>query len=390
MPRYRRAPSPIEREDARGRIRPHLGEMDTHSLTTFLAGAVLGAVATRAVPPLRPASLLAENLFLRQQLRLYVERGVRPRITNRQRLALVVLSWFVCDWRSALIVVRPETLVRWHRNAWRLFWRWKSRPRGRPILPAEIRGLIRTMAAENPTWGEERIAHELLIKLGLQVSPRTVRKYLPRGGGGAGRGDQRWATFVRNHARAIVACDFTTVVTASFRTVYLFVAMELGSRRILHIAASDHPTADWTAQQLREALPWEHGFAYLLHDRDAIFSRRFDDVARGLGLSVVRSPVRAPKANAYVERLIGTLRRECLDFLIPFSERHLAAIVREWAEHYNRGRPHSSLGPGLPQPPPGLPAVVQEHRHRLPRGARVARRPVLGGLHHEYRLERAA
>jgi transposase InsO family protein len=214
-----------------------------------------------------------------------------------------------------------------------------------------------------------------------------VRKYLPRGGGGAGRDDQRWATFVRNHARAVVACDFTTVVTASFRTVYLFVVMELGSRRILRVATSEHPTAEWTAQQLREALPWEHGFAFLLHDRDAIFSKEFDGVASGLGLKVLRSPVRAPKANAYVERLIGTLRRECLDFLIPFSERHLAAIVREWAEHYNRGRPHSSLGPGLPQPPPGPPVALQEHRHRLPHGTKVARSPVLGGLHHEYRCQ---
>jgi transposase InsO family protein len=135
---------------------------------------------------------------------------------------------------------------------------------------------------------------------------------------------------------------------------------------------------------------WEHGFGYLLHDRDAIFSKIFDEVASGFGLKVLRSPVRAPKANAYVERLIGTLRRECLDFLIPFSERHLTAIGREWAEHYNRGRPHSSLGPGLPHPPPELPAEVQEHRHWLPRGARVTDRPVLGGLHHEYRLERAA
>jgi len=226
--------------------------------------------------------------------------------------------------------------------------------------------------------------------LGLQISPLTVHKYLARGGGGAGRGDQRWTTFVRNHARAIAACDFTTVVSASFRTVYLLVVMELASRRLLHVAASEHPTAEWTAQQLREALPWENDFAVLLHDRDAIFSKRFDEVANGLGLKVLRSPVRAPKANVYVERLIGSPRRECLDFLIPLSERRLAAIIREWAEHYNRGRPHSSLGPGLPQPPPGLPVTLQKHRHQLPPGAKVVRSPVLGGLHHEYRLERAA
>jgi putative transposase len=158
--------------------------------------------------------------------------------------------------RGALVNVKPNTLIGWHRKGFRLFWRWKSKPTGRPRLPKPLRELIREMAAENPTWGEERIANELKLKLGLQVSSRSVEKYL-RNGGPAHRPDpkQRWLTFVHNHATVIVACDFFVVVTATFRTLYVFVILELGSRRILHHSVTAHPTAKWTLQQFREALP---------------------------------------------------------------------------------------------------------------------------------------
>ncbi len=207
---------------------------------------------------LRPRSALAaENLFLRKQLALYQERHVTPkRTTHETRMALTWLArWF--DWRQALVIVQPATLIRWHRHGFRLFWRWTSKP-GRPPIPADLQVLIRRMARDNPTWGEERIANELLLKLGLRVSPRTVRKYLPT------RLDhewhqripsQRWLTFVRNHAKAIVACDFCVVVTATFKTLYVFVVMEHASRRILHINVTKYPTAHWTMQQLREAIP---------------------------------------------------------------------------------------------------------------------------------------
>jgi putative transposase len=247
------------------------------------------------------------------------------------------------------------------------------------------------MAAANPPWRPERIANELATKLGILVAEATVRKYLPLTPRGKGRGDQRWATFIRNHARMIVACDFCVAVTAKMQVLYVFVAMELGSRRILHVNVTNHPTATWTAQQLRETFPWSaEPFGFLLHDRDSIFSMQVDDTARGLGLRVLKSPVRAPKANARCERLIGTIRRECLDWLIPFNERHLRTILREWVEHYNKGRPHMSLGPGFPEPTEGLPAEPQPHQHHLPAGAAVVATPILGGLHHEYRLQRAA
>jgi len=220
-------------------------------------------------------ALIAENLFLRKQLALFQEREAKPRRTTATfRLAIVVLAKFF-DWRDALVIVKPETFLRWHRTAFKMFWRWKSRKRGRPALPKNIRELVRQMARENPTWGEERIANELSLKLGIRVSPRTVGKYLecgqPRGSSG-----QRWSTFVRNHAKVIVACDFFVSVTASFRILYVFVAMEVGSRRILHCNVTQHPTAEWTTQQFREFMAFDHPYRFVIHDRDAIFSSRLD------------------------------------------------------------------------------------------------------------------
>jgi putative transposase len=354
---------------------------------------VLGDVARFLRLSLRsPAALAAENLFLRKQLALYQERHVKPRRTTAAtRLALIWLArWF--DWRQALAVVQPDTFLRWHRQGFRLFWRWKSTP-GRPPIPADLQALIHRMARENPTWGQERIANELLLKLGLRVSPRTVRKYMPKRpapGPGLRVTSQRWRTFVRNHAQAIVACDFCVVVTATFRLLYVFVVMEYATRRILHANVTPHPTAAWTLQQLREAIPADHIYRFLMHDRDCIFSQQLDQGIRHLGLRVCKTPVRTPQANALCERLIGTLRRECLDFVIPFTEHHLRCIMHAWVPHYNEGRPHMSLGPGIPQPPPPLPVVLQAHRHHLPEHLCVVVRPILGGLHHDYRLEEQA
>ena len=221
-----------------------------------------------------------------------------------------------------LVVVRPETVLRWHRAGWRLLWRYKSKP-GRPPIPPEIRELIRRLARENPLWGEEKIANELRLKLGIRVSPRTVRKYMSKGSPGQPRGDQHWATFLRNHAKAIVACDFLVTVTASFRLLYVLVVVHHASRRLLHINVTGHPTAAWTLQQLREAIAFEQAYRYLIHDRDSIFSTELNRYIKALGLEVLKSPVRSPKANAICERLLGTVRRECLDWVIPLSESHL-------------------------------------------------------------------
>jgi len=343
-----------------------------------------------AVLLFRPTqSVQAENLFLRRQLALFRERGVQPRrIDAATRISLAVLSRFF-EWRDALFVVGPKTMIRWQRAGGRLFWRWKCRP-GRPRIPAELRALIRRMARENPIWGEERIANELLVKLGIQVSPRTVRKYMPRRPPSQPRGDQRWATFLKNHARAIVACDFFVAVTATFRMLYVFVVIEHGSRRLLRVDVTSHPSAEWTLQQLREVVGYEDCFRYLIHDRDSIFAKHLDDSIKALGLTVLKSPPRCPKANSVCERVIGTIRRECLDWPIPVSHGHLRSILKDWVEHYNRGRPHSALGPGVPDPPQERAAIQKiQSRHRLAAGTLVLTKSVLGGLHREYSLAMA-
>jgi putative transposase len=248
------------------------------------------------------------------------------------------------------------------------------------------------MAINNPTWGQKRIADELALKLGIRVSPRTVKKYWPEDveSGPRRASSHRWTTFVHNHASALVACDFATVVTATFRRLYVLVVMEVGTRRILHFNVTAHPTAEWTAQQFREAIPSDHSYRFMIHDRDSIFSEEVDETIENLGVRVLRTPVRAPQANAYCERLIGTMRRECLDFMIPLHEKHLRTIMREWVRYYNHARPHRSLGPGLPVPNAKPVVMSRTNRHQLPQGWKVVSKSVLGGLHHEYRLEKVA
>ena len=256
-------------------------------------------------------------------------------------------------------------------------------------MPIEVRNLIAEMAENNPTWGEQRIADELLLKIGIQISPRTVRRYMPSGPKPPGMTSQRWMTFVRNHANAMIACDFFIVVTATFRLVYVFVVMEVGSRRILHFNTTYHPTAEWTLQQFRECVTGDEPYKFLIHDRDSIYSKDFDSALRALGLKVIRTPYRSPQANAFCERLIGTVRRECLDFMIPLNDSHIRTILKPWVIHYNRGRPHSSLGPGIPEASV-LTVPLQANRHHIPEGHCVTAIPVVGGLHHEYKLEKVA
>jgi putative transposase len=194
---------------------------------------------------------------------------------------------------------------------------------------------------------------------------------------------------VRNHASAVLACDFFMVVTATFRVFYVFVVLEVGTRRILHWNVTDHPTAEWTAQQFRMVASGDQPHRWVIHDRDSIYSDGVDATVAAMGLTILKTPVRVPQANAFCERLIGTIRRECLDWLIPLGERHIRRILQSWVAHYNRGRPHASLGPDVPDPPSDR-LSEPSHRHHLPGGHRVTAAPILGGLHHEYRLERAA
>jgi len=281
------------------------------SLSNLLATLLdLGLDAIRlARTNLHPrCALAAENLFLRKQVALCVERNLKPRWPKAStKLTLVFLSRFFA-WREALTVVKPDALIRWHRKGFRLLWRWISKARGRPRIPTDLQRLIVNMAVRNVTWGEERIAAELLLKLGIRVSPRTVRRYMPPPSLGPHRGlpSQRWRTFVRNHAQGMLACDFFVTVTAGFRLLYVFLVMEVGPRRIVQCNVTAHPTADWTLQQFREVLSGEKPYRFLLHDRDGIYSPQLDSALAGMGLTILKTPYRARQTNANERKAFET------------------------------------------------------------------------------------
>jgi putative transposase len=324
--------------------------------------------------------LVLENALLRQQL-IVLNRSVkRPTLTATDRGLLVLLASWLRTWASALVIVKPETVLRWHRQGFRLFWRRKSTPATRtPRIPAETVALIKQMAAENRLWGAERIQGELL-KLGIRVSKRTIQKYMrqarpPRKSG------QTWATFVRNHARDTWACDFLQVTDLLFRPLFAFFIIELGSRRVIHVGVTRQPTDEWVTQQLREATPFEERPRFLIRDNDSKYGPRFDQLAAASGIEVLRTPVQAPRANAIMERFLGSVRRECLDHVLLLTAAHLRGVLGQYVTYFNRARPHQGLAQRLPLPPaaPGPPDEA---------GSRIVAVPVLGGLHHAY--ERAA
>ncbi len=277
------------------------------------------------------------------------------------------------------MIVQPETVLRWHRDLFRWVWRRKSRPRrrGKPALTDDIVALIRQMAEENRSWGAERIRGELL-KLGLRVSKSTVQKYIyevrkP------GSPKQTWATFLRNHAREIWACDFLQTYDLFFCSLFVFVIIELGSRRLVHFGVTRNPSDAWLAQQLREATPFGEGPHYLIRDNDSKYGRLFARVASGTGIEVLRTPYGAPKANAICERFLGSVRRESLDHFLILSERHLRGVMKEYGEYFNHARPHQ----GIEQRIPCQPVVGAE----LKVIGELISCPVMGGLHHDYRWQ---
>jgi putative transposase len=313
--------------------------------------------------------LVAENLLLRHQLAVVTRpTRKRPRLRTRDRHFWVLARLVRRDWRRHLVVVTPETVVRWHRRGWRLFWRWRSRARmGRPPVSAEVRELIATMARDNPAWGAERIRGELL-KLGIAVSKASVQLYRRRGP--ARPPSQTWRTFLRNHRSQTWAADLLTVQTLTFRTLYVLVFVSHARRELVHLNVTTSPTAAWIWRQLIAATPWGRTPRYLIRDRDAAYGRDFVPRARRVGIETVLTPIRAPRANAVAERLVGTLRRECLDHVIILNEAHLRAVLTEFVRFYNRERPHRALRLETP-----VPAV------RSATGV-IRAIPVLGGLHH--------
>jgi putative transposase len=317
-------------------------------------------------------ALAVENLALRHQLLVLQRTARRPRLRATDRALWVLLSRFWAGWRQSLTIVQPETVIRWHREGFRLYWRWKSRSKasGRPRVAREVRDLIRQMSEANPLWWAPRI-HGELLKLGVEISQAAVSKYMVRN---RKPPSQDWRTFLENHAREIVSIDFFTVPTATFRVLFVFLILSNHRRRILHFNVTMNPSAAWTSQQIVEAFPWDTAPRYLVRDRDGIYGSDFVRHAEGLGIEEVPISARSPWQNPYVERMIGSIRRECLDHVIVFSERHLRRVLWGCLEHYHGSRTHLGLEKDCPVPrsiePPALGVVCSE--------------PMVGGLQRRY------
>jgi transposase InsO family protein len=318
------------------------------------------------------AALQLEILALRHQLGVVHRSVKRPKLTAADRLLWVGLSEVWINWRSALVIVKPETVIAWHRKAFRLFWTWKvrrSQP-GRPSVPKDVRELIRKMSRENALWGAPRI-HGELLKLGIDVGETSVGKYMVRY---RRPPSQTWRTFLENHLKTMVSVDFFTVPTIRFQVLYAFLVLAHDRRRILHFNVTAHPTAEWTAQQLREAFPFDQIPRYLLRDRDSIFGSEFRKDVEAMGIKEVLSAPRSPWQRAYVERVIGTIRRECLDHVIVFNETSLRRTLALYLGYYHQSRTHLALSKDAPDPRPVQP----------PELGHIIAIPQVGGLHHRY------
>ena len=269
--------------------------------------------------------LVTENLALRQQLVVLRRSANRRRLRHRDRLFWIALSQLWQNWRSILVIVKPETVIKWHRQGFKYYWRWKSRSGhvGRPKIDQEIRDLIRRLSRENLTWGAPRIQAELHL-LGYEVADSTVAKYRVRNHKPP---SQTWKSFLRNHAGQIAAIDFFTVPTVTFNVLYCFVVLRHDRRQVVHLNVTAHPTARWTAQQIIEAFPEETALRFLLRDRDSIYGDYFRSRIAGMGIEEVVTAARSPWQNPYAERLIGSIRRECLDHLIVLNEKQLRRIL---------------------------------------------------------------
>ena len=316
--------------------------------------------------------LALENLSLRQQLARYKQQHQRPKLLPWDRIFWVWLSRLWSDWRSALVIVKPETVIRWHRQGFKLYWRWKSRSRrpGRPRIDRGIRQLIRCMSRENPTWGAPRIQSELAL-LGHKLCEATVAKYMVRH---RKPPSQTWRTFLDNHLGQIAAIDFFTAPTATFRIFYVLVVLRHERRRVVHFNVTEHPKAAWVAQQIVEAFPFDETPKYLLRDNDGIYGEVFQRRIESLDVKEIKTARRSPWQNPYVERLIGSIRRECLHHVIVLGERHLKRILAEYFKYYHESRTHLSLERNAP-----VPREVEP-----PQRGQVISIPMVGGLHHRY------
>jgi putative transposase len=292
-------------------------------------------------------------------------------------MLLVLLAKMARNWKQALFIVQPETLLRWHRQGFKLYWKYKSRaPLANPKISAESISLIKEMARDNRLWGAERIRGELL-KLGIRVCKRTIQKYMRQVRTTRPRG-QNWKTFLRTHAEQIWACDFLLVTDLFFRSLFAFFIIELDSRKVIHIGVTRFPTDTWTAQQLREATAFGEGPKYLIRDNDSKFGTGFARIAKTSNIEILKTPSYAPRANAICERFLGSVRRECLDHLLILHEKQLHRVLNAYIHYFNRSRPHQGIKQRIPEQQAGS----MPHHHE---SGKVIAFPVLGGLHRDYR-----
>jgi len=315
--------------------------------------------------------LVLENAALRHQLQVALRTNPRPRLRQGDRILWVWLArLWSGGWQQHLSTVQPATVISWHRKGWRLYWTWRSRNRlGRPRLTQEVRELIAEISRDNPLWGTERI-RGVLLQLGIVVSNRSIRRYRWRSPRPIGT--QSWRSFLVNQLKGIWAADLCVVQTLGFGTLYVFFFITHARREVVHLNVTASPTAAWIWQQFVNATAWGRQPTHLIHDRDAVYGKDFGPRLERVGVTDIRTPVRAPNANSVAERLVRTLRRECLDHVIIVNERHLLQVLGDFIDYYNCHRPHRSLNLEAP-----VPAVAT-------RNGRVESHPILGGLHHIY------
>ena len=330
----------------------------------------LGILTMAALKKRRDLAL--ENLALRQQLGVLKRRKRVPRLKKGDRVFWVVLSRIWAPWRKALHMVNADTVVGWQRKGFRIYWARISQRNsgGRPQASSEVRALIKRMATANPYWGAPRI-HGELLKLGLEISERTVSRLMPKY---RKPPSQTWKAFLNNHVQDLVSVDFFTVPTVSFRVLFVFVVLAHHRRRVVHFNVTEHPTAGWTGQQMVEAFPEDTAPRYLLRDRDKIYGYDFRERIQGLSIEEVLSAPASPRQRAYVESLIGSARRDCLDHVIVLGEGHLRRILKSYLEYYHPSRTHLGLGKDTPEPRAIQPLEMGE----------IVEVPQVGGLHHRY------
>src|ERR1700681_1980446 len=335
-----------------------------------MIGLLCFALAVLALPFKSKLRLQAENAVLRHQLNVLRRRlHGRVRLTNNDRWFFIQLYRWVPSILQVLTIIRPETRVRWHRAGFRRYWRWKSRSLGgRPQIETELRALIRRMGVENPLWGAPRI-HGELLKLGLEVAQSSVAKYMVKR---RGPPSQEWRTFLCNHAPDIAAMDLFVVPTIGFSLLYAFVIVRLDRRDLVWINVTTNPTSDWIARQMTEAFPWDDAPKYLIRDRDRIYGAVVTRRLRAMGIRDKPAAPASPWQNGFAERLIGSIRRECLDHIIVLGKEHLRRILKNYADYYNGVRTHRSMNKDAPV------------SRQVQRFGVINSRAILGGLHRQY------